>query len=591
MTALPIKKRYLLLGAVLLLAPLVLSTYYITLLNYIGLYAMVALGIVMLTGVAGQISFGQAAFVGLAAYTSGVISTQMASSPWLGLIAGIVLTLVVAYILGFVTLRLSGHFLPLATIAWGISLYYAFGNSDALGLFTGFGNIPTVKIFGWEIKSERACYAMIWLVLMAAVWLTQNILNSRSGRAIRTLKGRGIMAESFGVDTAQLKIHVFLYAAFLAAISGWLYAHVQRYVNPTSFGLNWGMEFLFMAVVGGAGYVWGAVLGAALITVLKHSLQSILPKLLGQEGNFEILVFGILIVLLLQKARDGLWPYLKRATENILPADKLSITAADHLASRAKPQHGEVLLQVKQAEKHFGGLIAVNQISFDVSAGELVGLIGPNGAGKSTMFNLITGVAPLTKGEIQFRGQRIDNLPSRRIARLGIARTFQHVKLLPQLTALENVAIGAHQRGDQGLLKAALKLDRKQEAALLQNAAQQLQRVGLADDMHELAGNLPLGKQRILEIARALAADPIMLLLDEPAAGLRYLEKVDLAKLLRKLRAEGMSILLVEHDMEFVMTLADKLVVMSFGAKLAEGRPQEVQQNPAVREAYLGGVA
>jgi branched-chain amino acid transport system permease protein len=586
-----LQKRYFALAAVLAVVPFVLPTFHITLLNYIGLYAIVALGIVLLTGVAGQVSFGQAAFVGLAAYTSGMLTTHYAQSPWLGLFVGVAITLAVAYLLGFITLRMSGHYLPVATIAWGMSLYYLFGNSESLGLFTGFGNIPAIKIFGMEIKSERSFYWLVWLAVLASVWLSLNILNSRSGRAIRALKGRGIMAESVGVDTARMKISVFLYAAFLAAIAGWLYAHFQRYVNPTSFSLNWGVEFLFMAVVGGAGYVWGAVLGAALITLLKHSLQSILPKLLGQEGNFELVVFGLLIVLLLQKAPEGLWPFLAKLTQKYLSALPLAVKPATELPLRTQPAAGEKLLEVKQAEKRFGGLIAVNKISFDLKAGELVGLIGPNGAGKSTMFNLITGVAPVTSGEIFFRGQRIDALPSRNIARLGIARTFQHVKLLPQMTALENVAIGAYQRADAGLLKSSLRLDRDEEAAQLQNAFQQLERVGLSGEIHELAGNLPLGKQRILEIARALAADPILLLLDEPAAGLRYREKVELAKLLKKLRAEGLSILMVEHDMEFVMSLADRLVVMSFGAKLAEGHPQEVQQNPAVQEAYLGGVA
>jgi ABC-type branched-subunit amino acid transport system ATPase component/ABC-type branched-subunit amino acid transport system permease subunit len=586
-----IQKRYFVLAAILVLAPFVLTSFHITLLNYIGLYAIVALGIVMLTGVAGQVSFGQAAFVGLAAYTSGVLTTQYAQSPWLGLVVGIAITLAVAYVLGFITLRMSGHYLPVATIAWGMSLYYLFGNSEALGLFTGFGNIPPLKIFAMEVKSERSFYWLIWLAVMASVWLSLNILNSRSGRAIRALKGRGIMAESVGVDTAQLKISVFLYAAFLAAIAGWLYAHFQRYVNPTSFSLNWGVEFLFMAVVGGAGYVWGALLGAALITILKHALQSVLPKLLGQEGNFELVVFGLLIVLLLHKAREGLWPYLAKLTASYIPVNPLPIKPAAALVQRDKPTGGEMLLAVKQAEKRFGGLIAVNKISFDLKAGELVGLIGPNGAGKSTMFNLITGVAPVTSGEIFFRGQRINTMASRKIAKLGIARTFQHVKLLPQMTVLENVAIGAYQRANAGLLKSSLRLDRDEEAAQLQNASRQLARLGLSAEIHELAGNLPLGKQRILEIARALAADPVLLLLDEPAAGLRYREKVELAKLLNKLRAEGMSILMVEHDMEFVMSLADRLVVMSFGAKLAEGRPQEVQQNPLVQEAYLGGVA
>jgi branched-chain amino acid transport system permease protein len=291
-------------------------------------------------------------------------------------------------------------------------------------------------------------------------------------------------------------------------------------------------------------------------------------------------------VLVLKYLPDGLWSVVARK----LPRPPRAVdwhNAAD-LPARSKPAQGDVVLKVDKIRKQFGGLTAVNDISFDIAAGQIVGLIGPNGAGKSTTFNLITGVLSKTSGQVLFRGQDISALASREISRQGMARTFQHVKMIPDMTVLENVALGAYTRGDSGVVSSMLRTNQAEEQRMMKEAQRQLERIGMGAYMHEQAGNLAMGPQRLMEIARALCCDPALLLLDEPAAGLRHKEKQGLIQVLRQLQGEGMSILLVEHDMDLVMDVCDQLVVMEFGTLLTRGTPAEVQANPAVRAAYLG---
>ncbi len=577
---------WLLAAAVPVLALLPLPDFWIAQLNYIGLYALVCLGLVLLTGVGGLTSFGQAAFVGVGAYTTAWLTLNTGMSPWLTVFVGLGLTAVSAIVVGAITLRMSGHYLPLATIAWGLSLYYLMGNLDALGKYDGLLGLKSLSIGSVDIGQGRLFFVLTWAILITGAIALLNLLDSRPGRAIRSLKGGSQMAEAMGISTFRYKVTVFLIAALFASVAGWLLAHFQRTVNPSAFGLKMGIEYLFMAVIGGVGYVWGAIVGAGLIKLLDDYLQVALPALIGTSGSYEVIVFGVAMVLVLQYLPEGIWSLVARKFPR--PPRKMDWQDAAPLSARTKPVMGELVLKVDKIRKQFGGLVAVNDISFDIHAGKIIGLIGPNGAGKSTTFNLITGVLSKSSGQVTYRGQDITSLPTRDISRQGMARTFQHVKMIPDMTVLENVALGAYTRGKSGVISSMLGTNHTEEQRFMKEAQHQLERIGMGNYLNEQAGNLAMGPQRLMEIARALCCDPALLLLDEPAAGLRHKEKQDLIKVLRQLQTEGMSILLVEHDMDLVMEVCDHLVVMEFGTLLTQGTPAEIQASPAVRAAYLG---
>jgi len=574
------------------LAPLWAGSFTVSLLNDIGIGALVALGLVLLTGVGGAASFGQAAFVGIAAYATAWLTTAQGLSPWLGLLFALLLTGVSALIIGMLTLRLGGHFLPLSTIAWGLSIALLFGNIDGLGRHTGLSNIPPLHVGAWSLASPAAMYYLIWAVVGLAFLFSRNLLDSRPGRAIRGLRGGATLLASVGADAYRVKLVLFITAALFAGLAGWLYAHMNRFVSPSPFDVRASIEYLLMAVAGGLGSLLGALLGSGLVLAVKNQLQNLLPLITQNAGQLEAVTFAAIFIALVHFARGGVMGFVRRwlqrrGGQRAAPSAVQAAPVAP-LAHRAMPARGTPILSVQGVVKRFGGLVAVNEVSFDVSAGEIIGLIGPNGAGKSTMFNLLTRTLSMTAGKVQFLGQDISAMRQREVARLGLARTFQHVKLRPQMSLLDNVALGAHARTQAGVLRAGLRLDRQEEKQILQEAQRQLERIGLGDRAHEMAGSLPLGTQRVLEIARALAADPVLLVLDEPAAGLRRKEKQALGGLLRKLRDEGVTILIVEHDMDFVMKLVDRLVVMNFGSKLVEGVPAAVRADERVQAAYLG---
>ena len=400
------------------------------------------------------------------------------------------------------------------------------------------------------------------------------------------------MAEAMGISTYRYKVVIFVYAAVLAAISGWLFAHYQRTVNPTPFGLNRGIEYLFMAVLGGVGQVWGAFIGAGAVKLIEDQLQVLAARAHRHQRQLRS-------DRVRRADRAGAEVRARRPVAgDQSPRRTLAAAGAprQRLGRRAAPagaRRGRApatcCCKVQAVRKEFGGLVAVNDVSFELRAGEIVGLIGPNGAGKSTTFNLLTGALVADT-----RQRRVRRPHDRRTAGAR-DRAPGHRAHVPAREAAAGDD-GAGKRGARcatsaarsGALRAMLRLDRDEERRFFAEAEAQLQRIGMGHQLHELAGNLPLGPQRLLEIARALCTDPVLLLLDEPAAGLRHQEKQALAAVLRQLKGEGVSILLVEHDMDFVMGLTDRIVVMEFGTKLTEGTPAEVQASPAVRAAYLG---
>jgi branched-chain amino acid transport system permease protein len=324
--------------------------FWITQANYIGLYTLVVIGLVLLTGIAGLTSFGQAAFVGLGAYTAAYLTLTHGVSPWLTVWIGLVVTGLAALVLAWVTLRMSGHYLPLATIAWGLSLYYLLGNLDFLGKYDGLLGIPAIEFLGRTLNTGRTFFYLLWVIVVLAAVAVTHLLDSRTGRAMRAVKGGSTLAEAMGVDSFRIKVTAFVIAALLASVSGWLFAHFQRTVNPSPFGLNMGIEYLFMAVLGGVGHVWGALVGSAIVQILKDQLQVVLPRLMGTSGNYEIIVFGVLLVLMLQYARDGVWAFVEQALPRV--RRKVDWADAPALPERARPPHGEVVLEVRGAPVH-----------------------------------------------------------------------------------------------------------------------------------------------------------------------------------------------------------------------------------------------
>lgn len=572
-----------LIGLILILR---LPTYYVGLLAIVGINALVCMGLSFVLGT-GQVSLGHAAFVGMGAYACAILSRDFGVPTLLAIPVSVLLCMAVAYVLGRVTLRLKGHSLPLATLAWGVAIYVCFVAAiDITGGASGFANIPALNLFGLALDT-RGITLLAWLCVGLSYIAYRRIYRGRVGRIAKAIRAQSTMANAFGADVAAVKMKVFILSAALAALAGCLFAYYMRFLSPTSFAIGASFNYLIMVVLGGVAHPIGAVLGAAVFVAMEFGAQYLFATVLGVPGQMETMLFGALLILMLLRWPGGLLTWIKPREDVFAPP--AATAAGMPQVADARPAVKRV--EVDQVTKRFGGLQALKGVSVSVPTGRITGLIGPNGAGKSTLFNAVTAVVPATTGEV-----RIDGAPlprhARDVIRTGMARTFQHVQLVPELTVLQNVMIGGYIDGRAGLLSSALGLDRAEEAIMAERARVALDQVGLLDTADRPIRSLPLASQRLVEVARALMSRPDVMLLDEPAAGLRAGEKAQLVALLKSLRDERrMAILLVEHDMELVMNCVDHIFVLNHGELLAEGDRRQIQTNPAVMSAYLGAEA
>ena len=587
--------------AVLLTAfPLVAPESIVDIGVYALIYGIAALGLSLLMGLAGQVNLGQAAFFAIGAYTQGMLVTRYGVALPVAAVAAVAFAMLAALLVGLPLLRLRGHYLALATLGLGIIVTVAATESDYLGATSGIYGIAKPEFGGRRYDSAAEFFWLLAPVMFLAVLFARNVVAGRIGRALGAINDSEVAAECLGADTFRLRLQVFVLSAGYGGLAGVAYVHWIGVVNPNAANFPLSVEFLLMAVLGGLGSVWGAVIGAVAVEFLDEGLRDVIPRLIPHaSGEVQLIGFGVVLTAVVLFVPGGLYDLWRRAVTRLrrrsaTPAapsgSTVDTTDETPVLSRPdRPAPGTTLLSVEGLVRHFGGVTALDGVSFDVRAGEIFGLIGPNGAGKTTCFNIVSGVLAPSGGSVRLRGTRIDGRKPHVSARARATRTFQNLQIFGSTTVRGNVAVGRHLRGRAGLLRAALVLPaRAEERAIARSVDEILALVGIADAADRPAADLSFGRQRLVEIARALALEPDLLLLDEPMAGLSGGERADLARLLRRLRAGGMAIVLVEHDVEAVLALADRVAVLDDGVLIALGRPDEVRHDPAVVAAYLG---
>ena len=577
------------------------GSYWLNLVNLAISFSVACLGLNIVLGYAGQLSLAQASFWGVGAYTTTLLTVKLGVPVWLGMVAAFLVAAVFGILLGIPTLKLSGHYLAMATIGFGIILQLILINAIWLtGGSDGIPKIPSPAIGSYELKDAGTFFYVAAVSLILLTWASIRLKDSRVGRAFQAIQGNEMAAETTGVDSTRYKVMAFALSAGYGGFGGWLFAHSgSHYISPDTFSFDQSVMFLAMAVAGGNGSAIGAIVGATLLTLV--------PEILRFLKDYYMMVYAAGIVMIMIFMPGGIAGLVRTLTisQRLRAWWQSGTTATQQVASTAAAGNGGAflkmlttrslsgkgaLLRVKGLAKHFGGLKAVDGVDMEIRPGEIHALIGPNGSGKTTIINMLSGLYVPTAGDIELGGTPIAGKRPHDITAQGVARTFQNIRLFGDLTVLENVMIGQHSRSNAGLVSSVLQPASQQaeEAAMRQKALAALEFVGLRGKEFAEAKSLPYGRQRLLELARALVSDPQLLLLDEPAAGLNAAETEELLELLFQIRDHGITILLVEHDMSLVMNVSDQITVLNFGKKIAEGPAEAIQKNQEVIDAYLG---